>query len=109
MTRLYGLEVVEDDALHRRAVAEGYALEDEDDLYGWLADKARDTGAWPACDCENRDLCCVAHRVVRSSAGELALQEVDPRTGVARPPEQRRLESEARRFGWQHASAQTWL
>ncbi len=109
MTKLYGLEVVEDDALHRRAVAEGYALKDEGDLYEWLADQARDTGAWPVCGCESRGLCCVAHRIVRSSAGELALQEVDPRSGLARAPEQRRLEREARGFGWQHAFAQTWL
>ena len=109
MENRFGLQIVEDDDLQGRAVAEGYRIEDEGDLYGWLADQARDSGAWPRCGCERRGLCCVEHRVVRSSAGGLALQEIDPRTGRPRSPERRCLEYEARQFGWEHTVAQTWL
>ena len=109
METLFGLEVVEDDTLHGRAVAEGMGLENEEDLYGWLAAQSRETGCWPQCGCERRGLCCVDHRVVRSSAGGLALQEIDHRTGRPRDPERRRLELEARVWGHRHNWAQTWL
>ena len=109
MEKLFGMDVVEDDDLHDRAVEEGYRIIDEDDLYAWLADQDRDIGAWPRCGCDRRGLCCVQHRVVRSSEGGLALQEIDPRTGEPRPPEARRLGYEARRFGWDHRFAQAWL
>ena len=38
MDNQFGLQVVEDDDLHGRAVPESYRLEDEDDQYGCLAD-----------------------------------------------------------------------
>ncbi len=109
METLFGLEVVEDDGLHGRAVAEGMGLEDEGDLFRWLAEQARETGCWPRCRCATRGLCCVDHRVVRSSAGALALQEIDHRTGAPRDPERRRLEREARAWGHRHSWAQAWL
>ena len=109
METLFGLDVVVDDDLHARAVAEGQGLEDEGDLFCWLAEQARESGCWPHCGCERRGLCCLDHRVVRSSTGELDLQEIDHRTGQPRPPEQRRLEQEARVWGYQHTWAQTWL
>ena len=99
METLFGLEVVEDDSLHDRAVAEGMGLEDEGDLFCWLAERARDNGRWPQCGCANRCSCCLDHRVIRSSAGALALQEIDHRTGEPRDPECRRLETEARARG----------
>ena len=73
METLFGLDVVVDDDLHARAVAEGQGLEDEGDLFCWLAERARETGCWPRCGCERRGLCCLDHRVVRSSTGEPAL------------------------------------
>ena len=109
MDTLFGLEVVDDDSLHDRAVAEGMGLDDEDDLFGWLAEQARETGCWPRCGCERRGSCCPDHRVVRSSAGGLALQELDHRTGRPRAPERRRLEREARVWGRRHTLAQAWL
>ena len=87
METLFGLDVVVDDDLHARAVAEGQGLEDEGDLFCWLAEQARESGCWPHCGCERRGLCCLDHRVVRSSTGELDLQEIDHRTGQPRPPE----------------------
>ena len=109
MDTLFGLEVVDDDSLHGRAVAEGMGLEDEGDLFCWLAEQARETGSWPQCGCARRASCCLEHRVVRSSAGGLALQEIDHRTGEPRAPEQRRLEREARGWGHRHTWAQAWL
>ena len=109
MDSLFGLEVVDDDSLHDRAVAEGMGLEDEADLFCWLAERARDTGSWPRCGCARRGSCCLDHRVVRSSAGGLALQELDHRTGAPRAPERRRLEREARAWGNRHTWAQAWL
>ena len=109
METLFGLDVVVDDDLHARSVAEGMGLEGESDLFCWLAEQARETGSWPRCGCECRGLCCLDHRVVRSSAGGLAVQEIDHRTGLPRPPEQRRLEQEARSWGYQHTWAQAWL
>ena len=109
MDTLFGLEVVDDDSLHDRAVAEGMGLEDEGDLFCWLAEGARETGCWPRCGCARRGSCCPGHRVVRSSAGGLALQELDHRTGEPRVPEQRRLEREARGWGYRHNWAQAWL
>ena len=109
METLFGLEVVDDDSLHGRAVAEGMGLEDEGDLFCWLAEQARETGRWPRCDCASRGRCCLDHRVVRSAAGGLALQELDHRTGLPRAPERRRLETEARAWGHRHRWAQAWL
>ena len=105
METLFGLEVVDGDSLHGRAVAEGMGLEDEGDLFCWLAERARETGSWPRCGCASRASCCPGHRVVRSSAGGLALQELDHRTGEPRAPESRRLEAEARTRGRRHRPA----
>ena len=91
MQTLFGLDVVVDDDLHARAAAEGTGLEDEDDLFCWLAEQARETAVGRSCGCERRGLCCLDHR-----------------TGLPRPPEQRRLEREARSWGYQHTWAQTW-
>ena len=109
METLFGLEVVDDDSLHGRAVAEGMGLEDEGDLFCWLAEGARETGCWPRCGCARRGSCCPGHRVVRSSTGGLALQEIDHRTGQPRAPESRRLEREARVLRHRHTWAQAWL
>ena len=109
MEKLYGLDVVVDDDLHDRAVAEGFRIADEDELYGWLADQARASDAWPWCQCERRGTCCLDHRVVRSSKGGLALQELDHRTGEPRAPERHRQELEAFAWGYRHTWAQTWL
>ena len=109
MEKLHGLDVVVDDDLHDRAVAEGMGLEDEADLFCWLAEQARDSGRWPRCGCARQGACCLDHRVVRSSAGGLALQEIDHRTGQPRDPERRRLEREARAWGHRHNQAQAWL
>lgn len=84
MEKLFGLDVVVDDNLHGRAVAEGFRIADEDELYGWLADQARATGGWPRCGCARRGTCCLDHRVVKSSTGGLALQKLDFRTGEPR-------------------------
>ena len=100
METLFGLEVVDDDSLHGRAVAEGMGLEDEGDLFCWLAERAGGTRRWPQCGCASRGSCCPGHRVVRSSAGALALQELDHRTGEPLDPECRRLETEARARGY---------
>ncbi len=81
-----GLDVVEDDDLHDRAVAEGFRIADVDELYSWLADQARSSDGWPWCHCESRGRCCLDHGLVRSSTGGLALQEFDHRTGEPRPP-----------------------
>ena len=100
METIFGLEVVVDDDLHDRAVA--------GELYCWLAEQARDSGCWPRCGCERRGTCCLDDRVVKSSTGGLALQEIDRRTGLPRAPEQRRLDMEAKIRGRRHTMAQAW-
>ena len=109
MEKLFGLDVVEDDDLLGRAVAEGFRIANEEELCAWLADQDRASDGWPRCGCRHRARCCLDHRVVRSSTGGLALQEIDHRTGRPRPPERQRLEREASAWGHRHTRAQAWL
>ena len=109
METLFGLEIVDDDSLHDRAVGEGMGRNNEDDLLEWLAEAAMEPGSWPNCGCARRCSYCPRYRVVRSSSGGLALQELDHRTGEPRAPERRRLEREARAWGRRHSRAQAWL
>ena len=108
MDTLFGLEVVDDDSLHGRAVAEGMGLEDEGDLFCWLAEQARETGS---CALRLRTPRLVLSRPPRGPIlhGRSRPAELDTATGRPARPERRRLEREARAWGLRHTWAQAWL